>query len=257
MTNILILGGGASAKRFVESYIYNDDLKLTICSMNIFHKSRELSQKYKLKCINYNSLNKNNINNYSVIIISIPLLGKFDVIKKIIDYGYKGYFIIEKPFASNIIDANKQLDILINNYFIIPYTRRYLDFNYIFNDFNKINWHVVNSIPKDKILTESIPHIIDFIQYNIGTCKKIDNIKYNDNVLSFKYNDKIIEITFNNENIFTINGETMKDLDYIKANNIMLIELLAMNKEKQELIIKDLTNNMICFERITKYERNN
>ena len=257
MTNILILGGGVSAKRFIESYIYDSNLNLTICSMNICHKSKGLSQTYRLELINYSDLNKDNINKYNIIIVSIPLIGKYNVIKTIIDYGYKGYFIIEKPFSSNVEESNEQIKLLTNNYFIVPYTRRYLNFKYEFKDNNKIKWHVVKTIPKDKILTESIPHIIDFIQYNIGSCNKIDDIKYKENILSFQYDNRTFEIIFNNENIFTINDEIMKDLDYIKANNIMLMELLAMNKEKQKLIIDDIKNNMICFERITEYERNN
>lgn len=257
MTNILILGGGVSAKRFVESYIYDDDLNITICNMNVCHKSKEISQIYKLKLINYSDLNKNNINNYSVIIVAIPLLCKYNIIKKIIDYSYKGYFIIEKPFSNNIHNSNEQIKLLANNYFIIPYTRRYLKFKYEFKDYNIIKWHIVNTIPKDKVLIESIPHIIDFVQYNIGNCKEIDNINYDKDILYFRYNGKQIKIYFNNDNVFTINNEIMKNIDYIKANNVMLKELLTMNNEKQRLIIDDIKSNMLCFERITKYERNN
>ena len=107
------------------------------------------------------------------------------------------------------------------------------------------------------MLIESIPHIIDFVQYNIGNCKEIDNINYDKDILYFRYNGKQIKIYFNNDNVFTINNEIMKNIDYIKANNVMLKELLTMNNEKQRLIIDDIKSNMLCFERITKYERNN
>lgn len=106
---VLIIGGGYASIRYVESIIWDDSYKLTMCGTEIKKKTKDISAKYALPYLKFSDLTKSNINQFDCIIVALPCNIKLRYIKTIIDdFEYTNALIIEKPLT---IDENE-----ISNY---------------------------------------------------------------------------------------------------------------------------------------------
>lgn len=244
-SNILILGGGESSKRFINSYQYQ--YELTLCGIERLNKTMKLAKTLDFKYIRFKDLNRKNINNYKFIIISTPLNTKIEIIKKLYRLKYKNNIIVEKPFASSVLIALKKIYYLRKNKFLIPFSREFLNYNVIFKKNNIITWNVPKILYERNEMYDSLPHVISLIQSKLGNCYKIKVLKKGENYIKFKYNEVIFEIFFKfNNGIYILNDEILPNVNYIKANNEMIKCFSNCNLK----YIFKIINNVYCCGRL-------
>lgn len=239
--NILIIGGGESSRRFINSYQYQ--YELILCGIEKLSKTKNLAETLDFKYIRFKDLNKKNINIYKIIIISTPLGTKEEIIKKLYKLKYKNNIIVEKPFAYSVRIALKKLYYLRKNKFLVPFSREFLDYNVNFKRNNVFIWHVPKILYEKENIDDSLPHVINLIQNNLGICYKIKILEKSKNYIKFKYNKVQFEIYFKfNDGVYTLNNEILPNFNYIKANNEMIKQFGKCDlKYKLRLI-----NNVYC-----------
>ena len=66
---VLILGGGNAARRYVESFIFYDDMKMTLVSFSLRNKTEALAQEFNIECFPFFMLTRENINRYDCICV--------------------------------------------------------------------------------------------------------------------------------------------------------------------------------------------
>ena len=254
---ILIVGGGISGKRFVESYFF-DEYNLDICGLNINGKAQKLAEKYKLNYFNISELKLCYINKYDCIIISTPPESRSEILNKIISLKYKNKLIIEKPFALNIEEAKQYVKLLKNNDFEVCYSRRFEPCKYkikksIINNYTII-WPVnINVISKEtNYIHHLLPHIIDWILMNFkidATKVKIEKISNSHFTIKYKKNTfKIYFINVNSDEKVSINGIHYDWPNYIKINHLILDSVLNNHNKTKH----DILNNAIILEKAIK-----
>lgn len=112
---VLIIGGGSSARRYVESLFWQDDIAITICGMGILNYSYELSKNYGLNFINFSNLSNININDFSCIIVTLPPEVKRKYVSFIIEkLKYTNALILEKPLCISLNDLEYYKSLLRN-----------------------------------------------------------------------------------------------------------------------------------------------
>lgn len=231
---ILIIGGGVSGTRFVESYVYDNDISLVGRTKN--GRAFFLAKKYNLKYYTYDEIiNIKNINLFDCIIISVPLEEKMKILKLIYNKKYLKRIIIEKPFSLNIHDMEKTLELLSHNKFEICFPRRFTPKYYMIqkNNLDKyvFIWPVTSSMKTKNYLVHLLPHIIDWIllSFEILVIDNLKIIKVTNNIVIFNLNKHLFEIIFKYDiyakNI-TVNNQEYLWPDYIKINRKILNTVL-------------------------------
>lgn len=245
--NILILGGGISSERFIESLMFNNNYFLTVAGFEKLNKSKKLAEKYDLKYIFFYDIM--DFNKYDIIILAIPPSCKYETIKYITDKNYKNKFIIEKPFSMTIKECKSILNLIEKNDFIIPYTRSYLKDTYAFNyKDDTLIWNIPNNNTLD-IYKENLPHIIQLLIDNKFCFNDISIIKKTKNKLKLKLTNSYITIQFKNNNgIYILNDNEYK-INYRLSNNQMILYLLSENYDRIKEI-RNLKLNIEIFEKI-------
>lgn len=110
----LIIGGGNAALRYVESLLWDNDIDIVLCSVDVCGKTRKLARDFNLPIVSIQELSNNTINSYKCIIVCLPPLVKTTYVKHIIDgLGYLGTLILEKPLAITYEDLRYYEDLLI------------------------------------------------------------------------------------------------------------------------------------------------
>lgn len=170
MSNILIIGGGNSGSRYCNSLLLFSDHRIFLCSQRVNGKTYELAKKYGLNFFLFNEL-RNRINEFDVIILSIPIKEKKIVLEKIlIDWKYRNKLILEKPMAlseNECMCLEKMLQINGNSY-IIGYQKRYF-WNIEIEKNNDLEIYYP-SIKGKRYIIHNLAHALDL-------CMKILNIK--------------------------------------------------------------------------------
>lgn len=102
ITNVLIMGGGEAAERYVESLIWDEGISVSLCGFSIYNKTQQISRYYNLPYLSYNMIDDVIIQKYDCIIFALPVEVKRRYIQEIVDkFNYNGAIIIEKPLAIN------------------------------------------------------------------------------------------------------------------------------------------------------------
>ena len=238
---VLILGGGNAATRYAESLVWDSDINLTLCNMGVFNKTKELGKKLAISCIDYNSLNKNNINNYDCIIITLPPSVKRKYVESIVnDFAFKGSLILEKPLCTNRQDLiayndclnklNKvaivcQRDFDIDNYKIQKSNLYEVNFKSITDD---LEFNIINQLP----------HILSWF-YTNGII--FNNSKVENNQVVLTSDKSEIRINFSSKFVdfnTTINGILYGEVNYRKLNSLIVKKVLNYNKSDSIANIK-------------------
>lgn len=234
--NILIVGGGISGRRFVESYMFDDNINITIAGFAYKNKSIDLSIKYMVAYVNFGDII--DFNFYDVIILSVPYEIKRKCLKKIISNKFVGKLIIEKPFAINCSDYYEMINLLGNNLFCIPFSRRYdKRFDIKIDRETHIIWPM-DEYKEVSIYYDLLPHCIDWIVRGIGKePEQIEVLIKTKNIYRFMVNGILINIEFvnNRHNNVTVNDIEFPWIDIYKINNIMLIKLIRQTSRDEQL----------------------
>lgn len=254
---VLLIGGGISGRRFVESLIFTD-YELEICGNNTNGKAKKLSQEYNMNFITINDLNSDMINSYKCIIVCTPPESRFFVLSRLQKLKYKNSLIIEKPFALSVKEANEILKLLSNNNFQICYSRRFEKNNYKINkskdNYYLIRWPVDNSVKENKCnyFYHLLPHCIDWILMNFNiNILNIDIVKKSNTNVILKSEKLIFEIKFEENSCqekISVNEKYYEWPNYIRINQTIL-NLVINNKTTNK---NDIINNIIIFEKILK-----
>ena len=225
--NILIVGGGRSGRRFVESYLFTQNINMIIAGFDVMNQSRVLAQKYGLEYVNFNQIK--DFSKYRIVVLSVPYHLRYSCIIRIKGNKYEGKMIIEKPFAINQEDYFRFMKALDNTVFRVPFSRRYdSQYDLQIKDFIDIKWPVDDYVKVD-IFMDLLPHCIDWAVRNIN--KKIINISVkarNSNYYELLLDDVNVRIEFDTgkrKNV-VVNGIAYNWIDTFKVNNRMLEDLL-------------------------------
>lgn len=110
----LIIGGGNAALRYVESLLWDNDIDIVLCSMDVCGKTRKLAREFSLPIVSFQELSNDTINSYKCIIVCLPPSVKTTYVKHIIDgLGFLGTIILEKPLAITFEDLRYYEDLLL------------------------------------------------------------------------------------------------------------------------------------------------
>lgn len=193
----LIIGGGNAALRYVESLLWDNDIDIVLCSVDVCGKTRKLAREFNLPIISIQELSDNTINSYKCIIVCLPPLVKTAYVKHIIDgLGFSGTIILEKPLAITFEDLSYYEDLFLRlkqncavlclrdflpETYNIPSAPRYdIVFYSEFKDFR-------NNI------THQLPHVLSWLYTNKHIVKSVRII---DNNLVGETENGTFSITF-------------------------------------------------------------
>lgn len=246
---VAIAGCGKSGFSFLKSIIFDDRYELYIISNREKGRGYNISNKYNLPFILEKDISK--IKDFDIIILSYPINNKFDFIKAVVDIGFKGKMLIEKPLsmkyyeAINIYNMLKKKNIhSIINYQRRSFTNEYL--NKLIADNYKIFFKISYKIDVDYSM-HMLPHVLDLLcslekynlkleKYNLVLEKYIEKNRKNIFVEGSINNKKfLIDLCNSNceDTILIINGKKINQFnDYIARKN--MLELLE--KEDDNLM---------------------
>ena len=98
-SDILILGGGFAALRYVESLIWTEK-HISLCGTGVLKKTIELSNRFGLPYMEFKDLTPSAINGFDCVIVTLPVSVKREYVGRILhDLQYRNALIVEKPLA--------------------------------------------------------------------------------------------------------------------------------------------------------------
>lgn len=245
MINVLILGGGCSAVRFIESFLFNTEIHIDLASFSKKNYTEQTAKKYVLNCNKF--LKITNFDKYDCIIISVPIWGRDVIYKKLNKYGYKGALIIEKPFALNLDSFDIICDMFERNNIVVPYSRRFYQkdiySNVDYTDRIEVEWPIGNMF-NFNVFYDILPHVIDWVCMIMQIEEKFNLIviKVSEENIVFYLNDVLIDIKFidTDKNYVTINNKVYNGINAYKSNNNILAYVLRQEKAEKEDFLKIL-----------------
>lgn len=158
MQNILIVGGGIGGQRYTEALLFDQDITLSLAGFGVLGKTAELALKYKLDYLEFFKMDS--FSQYQCLIICIPPNSRIDVLNIVIDSGYLGKIIIDKPLSLNLEDCNLQLSMLKNIEFIVPYSRRF-----IYNINSSTAFFLEDNIIRIPIIDRSKMYLVNLVTH--------------------------------------------------------------------------------------------
>lgn len=258
--NILILGAGHSAKRFVQANIqYNDTNIFLNTFSNHYQSTFELAKKYNLTMIDYKKVLQNP-NVFDIIIFALHS----DIIETyLFDFlqsGYKNKIIFEKPFGKNINNYNVLSNHIKNSniIFSVMYNRRYD--NYYISQKSKHQKYYIKIILSIKrlknCLIDYLTHFMDYIFFCEETYDyKILSKSFIHNKLQIKLildNNSQINFYFIGENIRTpiyyFNEQLMPSPDYMQTHRRIIKETITKKYNEDYLLKSSLAISKILEE---------
>ncbi len=256
---ILILGGGVSATRFVESLMFNEKISLTIGRFSIKGKSKLLAKKYGIQCVSYNSIL--DFNDYDCIVLSVPYYAKLNILQSINHSNFIGALVIEKPYALTLDDYELYHKAINGRNMIVPLSRKfYRSNNYldvIYDDAIKIVWPLYKLDNADVYL-DLLPHCINWINMLIGDIEKLQVIRTSNRLIQYRQNDIEITIEFVDSNCckkITVNKKEFPWIDIVATNNIIIDKIFTLKSFEQGEIYEYLHKDCIVIESILEYKK--
>ncbi len=231
---VLILGGGNAARRYVESFIFYDDMKMTLVSFSLRNKTEALAQEFNIECFPFFMLTRENINRYDCICVCVPLNAKYKIIHHLIEkLGYVNSILIEKPLTLDFIELIGYNNLLRGREKIgIAYLRRYID-DYI--EFPCYNYYDIQySTFTDNLiynLEHMLPHLLEWI---IRENHMVELTHLSGRAIYGKIDGKKARIEFctSDNGRIIINGNSINNPDHIIANRKMLFKVLIANQKE-------------------------
>jgi len=245
MTNILIVGNDIHAEKYIQSMLFDSNIKLyiTIFDEQEETKTREKALEYHCEFIK-NSKIQEIIKNIECIIFSIPMTVSASDLKLLNDYGYKKKIIFEKLFSTDKEDLIEKYKTLPNDKLIF-HLRNYDDTMIYLEKKNEISWPCLDNGIMSPIYNV-MPNVIDLININ----DSIDDI----NIISCKdEDDKLIIELESADKKYTINIITTDDTSELVKINGKSIEWPNYYKIINK-VVYSFINNQIDLEKNMNYE---
>lgn len=257
--NIMIIGGGYAAQRYVESLIW-DDNEIIMVGFGIEGKTKELCEAFKLPYIVYDELITSVFDKIDVVIVCVPVICKYEIVKRIlIDYGYNNTLILEKPLTTTIkeLDDYKKLLLEVPRC-AVACQRDFLPEKYKIEnaDSYKIEWNSISDDLKYNI-ENMLPHLLSWLMLSIN--KEIEVGICNKKICG-KIDGKDICIDFikAKENKVIINGISYESPNYrmLNAKIVQSVENFTRNDTHDNVSRAINVSKIICklMEEIKNYE---
>lgn len=237
---ILILGGGNAAERYVESLFFNSNIEIIIVSFGIANKSQKLANKYYLRIIAFDSLNTDLLQHVDCILLCIPLSVKLYYTQRLLDMGYNGALVFEKPLALTVHEVEEYQTILTNfEKYYVAYNRDFWNYSvpWVVDGRCVIKWATVFSGIEDNII-HNLPHILNWML----KCNYSDislSIFSEDTVVgSLDGNPLSIRFIKSKEPTHVINCVELPRLDYIHLNQMMINNIFQFDQTASQNSLK-------------------
>lgn len=221
---VLIFGGGIAAQRYVESLMFDSDMDLTLVSFGIEHKTHSLCWRYGLRELPYADITGPEICNFHSAIVCVPLSAKFAVTERIVDLGYKGALLLEKPLCITVEEYRNYQRLLWGfGKCRVAYARDYLETNvrWIRDGASAIEWSSVFDDLEENIV-HNLPHLLNWMMR--AGFKDIRLQVAGSHELRGHIDSYPLKIIFERTEIprSTINGEAVSGVDYRKLDHAMV-----------------------------------
>lgn len=234
---ILIIGGGYSALRYVESLIWNETVSITLCGMEVKEKTRELARHFSLPYISFRSLDKSIVQRYDCIIVSVALEGKRLCLERMNDLEYGGAWLVEKPLAITTEDLNYYIKILSNkNKCAVVCQRDFLESEYFIPPAEeyRIIFPSYEKDPKFNIIN-MLPHIISWlisVDDSLESLCALDSSGFGG---IWRGRDVVIQITDRDSVRCTVVNKTeYPNIQYRKVNSYIVEQVMNYKQEESE-----------------------
>lgn len=243
--NVLILGGGNAARRYVESFIFYNDIEISLVSFSRQNKTENLAQEFGIKCFPFSKLTHKNVNFYDCLIVCVPLSGKYEIIQHLIqELKYNNSLLIEKPLTLDSIEMVHYKKLLKGrNKIGIAYLRRYANGYSTFpcKDYYKIEYSSFTDNFNYNV-NHMLPHLLEWI---IRESHSIVLTHSSNQVVYGKIDGKETEIKFSTffGGQIIINGVSIKNPDYIVNNRRMCLRVLDSDT-KETLSLLNISNEI-------------
>lgn len=229
----LIIGGGNAALRYVESMLWDNDIDIVLCSVDVCNKTQKLALEFNLPIVSFQELLNKKINSYKCIIVCLPPLVKTAYVKHIIDeWKFSGTIILEKPLAITFDDLCYYEDWLsrLNQNCAVLCLRDYLPETYYIPSAPQYEIIFYSELKdfRDNIIHQ-LPHILSWLQTNKHIVK---SVKIDANKIVGETDDGSLSITFE-KNMESpgviINGTKYPPLNYRKLLSKTVKEIVLRN----------------------------
>lgn len=235
---VLILGGGYGALRYVESLIWDSMFSITLCGMEKLRKTRVLADRFALPYITFDSLDKTEVNKYACIIVALPI----DVKRYYVEYllqelCYTNTLIIEKPLAlayKDLFFYKKELR--KHQRYAIVCQRDFFPEEYEIQSSDKYDI-VFPSREGDEYfnIVNMLPHILSWLITNDDSLEMVKRGSKNHFKGIWKQKELSIEFVQRTENnLALVNGKCYPNVQYRRTNAEIVKKVLDFDVEKSE-----------------------
>lgn len=239
MTNILIIGTEVHAIRYIETYIFRQEVRIDILEIN--DQCKDIALKYGVKIIN----KVEDYNNYDIIFLTLETI-KRNYYIEMISKQYKGILMLEKPLSLSVCEANKLLYLSKNLNLGVVYNRQFETNINKYKKFLKtkiiIKWP---NLSKDKMdpIVNTMANVLDTVFLICGYGEIFElyvQVKNNDYIINFKLNDIEIEICiYNTDDLkqkVLINDDVLEWPNYFTTNNNILDNIITKKLDYEQNI---------------------
>lgn len=230
--NILIIGGGIAARRYIESLLWTEH-NIYISGKNVLGNSKKISEEYILPYFDFDNVN---VSLFDVIIVCNAINGKYNIVYDLIEIkGYRKALIIEKPLTifkeeitcyKELLNKLKACAVVCQRDFCIE--------KYQIPDSSSYNiiWHSIKSEYESNII-HMLPHLLSWLMIEIG-----DDIVLTseNNILKGKINKRDVVISFESSEIngIEINGKFYESPNYRNLNKDIVNKVYSFNKHDSD-----------------------
>ena len=257
MTNILIIGNGVHAIRYLETYLFCNDLNVYFYDYN--KNSKNIINKYGAK----KESNIKEINKYDVIFLALPINERKPFLEVLITKKYNGIVLLEKPLSMDYLEAKDILKRTKKMKLGVIYNRQFekgIDYSKLYYEDNiRIDWP---NLARDHIdpIVNTMANILDtlFIICGYSIIKNLQIQHDDEYIITFILNKSSIKIkiydTNNDKDKIKINDKVLEWPNYFETNNNIIKEILSSNYDFESNKKKALLNAQ-TLEKIVKYIR--
>lgn len=258
MTNILIIGNGVHAIRYLETYLFCNDLNVYFYKYN--KDSKNIINKYGAKT----ESNIEEINKYDVVFLALPIDERDPFLEVLISKNYDGIILLEKPLSMNYLQAKKILIRTKNMKLGVIYNRQFekeIDYSKLYyEDTIIIKWP---NLARDHIdpIVNTMANILDTLFIICGYNKiKSLQIKHDEGnyIVTFRLNKSSIKIkiydTNDDKDKIKINDKVLEWPNYFETNINIIKEILSSDYDFESNKKKALLNAQ-TLDKIEKYIR--
>lgn len=234
MKHLLIVGGGNAARRFVEALDGKDIYAVSLASFGRLGKTVRLAGEYGIPCQSFDAFSAEKFQGFACIVMCVPIDAKYELTRRIIETGFSGALILEKPLALCCEEVAAYERLLTGRgKYLVGYDREFMCPPYIWQGTGNMDivWPSVFTDVGASV-AHDLPHLLNWL-LDWG----FEDIRLNyigGETLFGTADDRRVRVHFSNRvpAIAWINGHALPSPDHYELKVRMLGDVMSYSAER-------------------------